>query len=102
MKTKLLGLVIAYFAIRGLVAVSNVWIEWRFHDKLVHSIAVNGETVEFGLRQDGVVVWRKITNTTNSPAEQVVFNYVATNYLVVPCFTNYWKNIWTTNLLISP
>ena len=63
-----------------------------------------GGVVEFGLRSDGVVVWREIVNSTNSPAEVDWKNL--TNFLVYPsvvmtndCITNgviEWK-LGTTN-----
>ena len=66
---------IATIAAIGLTALS-AWaaIEWRVNNEPLFQLKrQDGLTVELGLREDGVVVWRKITNTTNSPAEQVFF-----------------------------
>lgn len=50
---------------------SNEFIRWTLAGKPIVEITVNGEPkVQFGLRQDGVVVWREITHMTNSPAEK--------------------------------
>lgn len=67
-------------------------IDWRIHDKPIIRVDFNGEpTIELGLRDDGVVVWRKITQTTNSPAERPQDRYP---------YWEYWKfgtNLWLTN-----
>lgn len=60
----------------GLVALGLCWAgtepfirwEWRGQN-IVEFHNPDGAHLQFGLRQDGVVVWREITNTTNSPAE---------------------------------
>lgn len=38
--------------------------------------------VQFGLRDDGIVVWREINHGTNSPAEQPVFYWNITNVIL--------------------
>lgn len=45
-------------------------IRWQWQGQCVYAVAKDGSRFELGLRDDGVVVWREITNTTNSPAEQ--------------------------------
>lgn len=68
-------------------------IEWLWHgDPIVEAVHhPSGDKVQFGLREDGVVVWRKITQTTNSPAERppAWTNIIITNlYLEAP-----WTNL---------
>lgn len=65
---------LACLSILGLVNIA--WshdqnpIRWTIGGKPLVEITLNGEPkVQFGLRNDGVVVWREITNSTNSPAE---------------------------------
>lgn len=50
------------------VAVAKAAIEWS-QPPLIELVKPDGLKIQLGLRDDGVVVWRKITNTTNSPAE---------------------------------
>ena len=46
---------------------------------------VGHPTIQFGLRDDGVVVWREVTNTTNSPAENndIWFYHGTTNGFII-------------------
>lgn len=63
----------------------------------------NGAKVEFGLRSDGVVVWREIMPaTTNSPAEQ---EEVLTNIVITGITNLFWTNNpghLFTNIYIPP
>lgn len=43
--------------------------EWRNGRILERYDGHGGTKLQFGLREDGVVVWREVTFTTNSPAE---------------------------------
>lgn len=45
-------------------------IQWMFHGTEILTIRRGETRLEFGLRDDGVVVWREITNITNSPSEK--------------------------------
>ena len=49
------------------------FIRWQWMAEPVLRIERGGQWLEFGLRQDGVVVWREISSNTNSPAENTVF-----------------------------
>lgn len=63
-----LAALIATLASFYLVQAGNEFIRWmNVNDSL--TLLYNGNRIEFGLRNDGVVVWREITNMTNSPAE---------------------------------
>lgn len=65
-RVKLVGLL----ATSALAMVVYGAVEWRTPP--VVSVEMGPAVVELGLRDDGVVVWRKITKaTTNSPAERV-------------------------------
>lgn len=71
-----------------LVQAANELIRWTLAGKPIVEITVNGEPkVQFGLRQDGVVVWREIMNTTNSPAEKP-FQFDQQWFLTNGTFTN--------------
>lgn len=58
-------------------------IRWRWHDiPVIGDPEHKGERLQFGLRSDGVVVWREILNSTNSPAEKeeaINWSYSLTN-----------------------
>lgn len=56
-------------------------IEWQWKGAPIFTVDRLGSRLELGLRDDGVVMWREITNVTNSPAEQpwVATNLVSTN-----------------------
>lgn len=105
MKTKLplISLILACGALLG-AAFGPQHIRWVFQDSPVfrrRNIQFNGY-VEFGLRDDGVVVWREITTTTNtvvvttnSPAE-VLDQQQQGIY--------YWTNSvppWATNIVLT-
>ena len=74
---KIRNYVIALLALPIVLSAANA-IEWltsvTFHKS-------GADRVEFGLRSDGVVVWRKITVATNSPAESDNFWNNGTIYL---------------------
>lgn len=63
------------------------FIRWTWHDCNILSVidAATGSRLEIGLRNDGIVVWREVVNTTNSPSEAHIF---------------YGREWWTTNELI--
>ena len=59
---------------------------------------VGHPTIQFGLRDDGVVVWREITNATNSPAEKNdygiwMYNGSTNNQILL---YNSYSNVWMT------
>lgn len=64
-------------------------VEWRSPAYL--SLESGGAIVEFGLRDDGIVVWRKIHRaTTNSPAEALRVSNWSTNVIIG--YTNHgWR-----------
>lgn len=89
-------------------------IRWLWNGQPVQQIMRPGERLEFGLRDDGVVVWREINTTTNSPAEKLPYwsamqidnsgtNFppeFPTNRLYMPHY--YTPNILYTNSLLMP
>lgn len=72
-------------------------IRWHLDNYTVYQCCwTNGHRIDFGLRNDGVVVWREIMpSITNSPAEQVE---VLTNLMM----TNLWWSIDTNRYLRNP
>lgn len=72
-------------------------IEWltKSGDPVIEIVS-GAEKIHLGLRSDGVVVWRKITVVTNSPAEKVP---VEEGLILVPGGTNIWFN---TNHFLVP
>src|SRR5437868_6235711 len=63
-------------------------IRWTWHDKPIVQLTWGGtNTLQLGLRDDGVVVWREIANTTNSPAEApgvMIWNTVPLYQIIPP------------------
>lgn len=81
-------------------------IRWHLDNYPVYQCSwTNGHRIDFGLRNDGVVVWREIMPaTTNSPAEQAeaITNTVMTNGIIqMDNITNFFRPDWT-NILIKP
>lgn len=73
-------------------------IRWEWRGKPIVELKGDGGTLQFGLRSDGVVVWREITASTNSPAEtQLPWGnlLIATNSL-------FYTNIVLTNFSYIP
>lgn len=71
MKTKLILLAVALCAVAA--AVTGTRVEWAFHGQPILQHRADGETLELGLRDDGVVIWRRITSATNSPGEPALW-----------------------------
>ncbi len=46
-------------------------IQWQWQNGRLFERYSASHTLQFGLRSDGVVVWREMLATTNSPAENV-------------------------------
>lgn len=44
-------------------------IQWQWENGRLFERYTNSRTLQFGLRSDGIVVWREVLSTTNSPAE---------------------------------
>ena len=44
-------------------------IQWQWENGRLFERYTNSRTLQFGLRSDGIVVWREVVATTNSPAE---------------------------------
>lgn len=86
MKTKLLLLAVALCAVAA--AIPGARVEWTFHGQPILQRHVDGETLEIGLRDDGVVIWRRITSATNSPAEW--WDKPATNFIWLVTNQIYW------------
>ena len=91
MKTKS-AVIVSLLALTVLAAPTAV--RWLWHDEVpILQFRHRGDLLQLGLRDDGVVVWREITNKTNSPAEAVdggVFWYRSST-----------NNVWT-NIIITP
>jgi len=76
----------------GLAAGENI--SWTWKSKPIVELKCDGASLQFGLRSDGVVVWREISHTTNSPAEkapEIWFEWGGTNHIYL-----------TNNLLYTP
>lgn len=56
-------------ALRSQTDVGPIQWEWR-HGRILERYDA-GTKLQFGLREDGVVVWREVTFETNSPAEML-------------------------------
>lgn len=119
MKTKLPLLFLALLAAGVIGAALPQRIRWTWHNG--RSIAIvgvwpNQDSIEIGLRDDGVVVWREITTTTNaivvttnSPAEREDSGVmILTNTYHLPYFqwtnefvpfTNFWWYSGTNNIV---
>jgi hypothetical protein len=82
-------------------------IRWTWHEKPILRIINAGETLELGLRDDGVVVWREVTQTTNSPSEATPPLYInvlcgiTNSFLLSPGLGLMVTNT-ATNILIYP
>lgn len=99
----------ALFACAGLLlatvigATNQERIRWPFSTgKVTFSLGEeDGTKVEFGLRNDGVVVWREIKPAvTNSPAEREESGlFIMTNWIG----TNIWMTNWYTfpNIILN-
>src|SRR5512146_2553830 len=57
---------LALAAIAWSASTSTRW-QWQGHTIL--ALHEGTATLEFGLRSDGVVIWREVTSATNSPGE---------------------------------
>lgn len=91
---KLIYSLLAVATLLTIYAASNI--EWTFHGQPISSVTALGERLQFGLRDDGVVVWRKITSKTNSPAELhtiTVDTLTVTNWGFIP---QGWQTNWGT------
>lgn len=104
---------IALFACAGLIlavavgATNQERIRWTYENPPWYYSTERMQRVQFGLRNDGVVVWREIvpasSAVTNSPAEQAeaitneIRYWTVTNMPV----TNWLKPDWT-NITIKP
>lgn len=60
---------VALFVVLAGLCATGPPIEWEFGFQPVWQLNGFNESLQFGLRNDGVVVWRKIILATNSPAE---------------------------------
>lgn len=115
MKTKLLliGLLLAVGVLAGAALPQRI--RWTWNDgRRVQWQGTSGSIVNFGLRDDGVVVWREITTTTNqvvtttnSPAEReeaaIQGTFTNTIYGGGITFTNgqwMWEYKGTTNNIL--
>lgn len=54
-----------------LLAQNGVGIQWEWRHGRILERYDAGTKLQFGLREDGVVVWREVTFETNSPAEMM-------------------------------
>lgn len=64
-------------------------IQWGWQDGPILRRFAQGRTLEFGLRSDGVVVWRETVAQTNSPAENLgVLHRSGMRPQIVPALTN--------------
>ena len=68
------------------MAVGGSGPQWRWHGQPILSLSRDGSTLELGLRDNGTVVWREVTQTTNSPSENTPPWW--TNVFIVPGYTN--------------
>lgn len=103
-------IILLALACLSLAAANEERIRWTWPGGMYYNADVpGGPKVEFGLRNDGVVVWREIMPaTTNSPAEKwdgVYTNVPMTNiffYDVGTNWTNDFQRVGTNFMAPSP
>ena len=61
---------LAGFAVGTLLLYAAQGIRWTWHGQSILTVQDGGATLELGLRDDGVVIGREISASTNSPAER--------------------------------
>lgn len=92
--------VVIALAVFALAAANQERIRWKWHDNTVLLTMQDNEhgKVEFGLRNDGVVVWREIKPaTTNSPAEEPELRFNTNQFET----WHWWTNVVTTNIILN-
>jgi hypothetical protein len=75
----------------GIVAVfaGGEAFQWRWYGQPIYQLKHGEcEKVEFGLRSDGYVMWRKVMTLTNSPGELPCSPMGWSDYAPMPLWTN--------------